>query len=123
MPPITPFKIAVDEAKIHRLQQKLRLTDFPPELEDAGSSYGAPLSDVTRLAKYWADGFDWRAQEARLNQLPQFTTDISVEGFGELNIHFVHEKSDVPGAIPLLFIHGCMEPPRLLIRSSDLIVY
>jgi hypothetical protein len=112
MPSITPFKIDVDQARIDRLQQKLRLRDLPPELDDAGSTYGAPLSEVTRLATYWADGFDWRAQEAKLNQLPQFTTDISVEGFGELNIHFVHEKSDVAGAIPLLFLHGCMEIPK-----------
>jgi hypothetical protein len=104
---ITPFTINVDEKKLHRLQQKLQLADFPPELDDAGSTYGARLPDITRLAKYWGDGFNWRAQEAKLNQLPQFTTDITIDGFGELNIHFVHQKSDVPGSIPLLFIHGC----------------
>lgn len=118
MAPIVPFTINVDESKLHRLQQKLQLTDFPPELDDAGSTYGAPLSDVTRLAKYWASGFDWKAQEAKLNQLAQFTTDITVDGFGTLNVHFVHEKSDVSGAIPLLFIHGCTPLASLSVPSS-----
>lgn len=107
MSSIAPFTINIDESRLRRLHQKLELADFPPELDDAGSTYGAPLSDVTRVAKYWKDGFDWRAQEAKLNRLPQFTTDITVEGFGVLNIHFVHQKSDIPGAIPLLFVHGC----------------
>ena len=116
MPPITPFTISIDESKLRRLHQKLELADFPPELDEAGETYGAPLSDITRLAQYWKDGFNWRAQEAKLNQLPQFTTKIAVEGFGELDVHFVHQKSDVPGAIPLLFVHGCktgfMHRPR-----------
>lgn len=105
--PVTPFTVGIEESKLHRLHQKLGLTDFPPELDQADSAYGAPLSDVTRLAKYWKDGFDWRTQEAKLNELPQFTTNITVDGFGELNVHFVHQKSDVANAIPLLFIHGC----------------
>ncbi|KAG4430221.1 hypothetical protein IFR05_014292 [Cadophora sp. M221] len=106
MSPITPFTIDIEESKLHRLRQKLDLTDFPPELDQAGSTYGAPLSDVTRLVKHWKHGFDWRTQEAKLNELPQFTTNITVNGFGELNIHFVHQRSDVANAIPLLFIHG-----------------
>lgn len=107
MASITPFVIDVDESRLSRLHQKLHLTDFPPELDQAGWTYGTPLSDVTRLAKYWRDGFDWRKQEAELNKLPQFATNIAVDGFGELNVHFVHQKSPVAGAIPLLFIHGC----------------
>lgn len=104
---ITPFTLKVEESKLQRLSQKLDLTDFPPELEEAGWTYGAPLSDIKRLVKHWKEGFSWREQEANINQLPQFTTNIDVKGFGELNIHFVHQKSDVTNAIPLLFIHGC----------------
>lgn len=107
MSTIVPFTINVEESRLHRLHQKLELTDFPDELDEAGWTYGAPLTDVKRLAKHWKDGFNWREQEAELNQLPQFTTNIVTEGFGELNIHFVHQKSDVATAIPLLFIHGC----------------
>jgi hypothetical protein len=114
MSQITPFTININESKLNRLRQKLELADFPPELDEAGELYGAPLSKVTRLAQYWKEGFNWRAQEAKLNQLPHFTTDIAVEGFGELNVHFVHQKSDVPGAIPLLFVHGCKTLPCIL---------
>lgn len=103
---IIPYKISVPNAKIDRLKQKLALADFPDELEDSDWTYGSPLADVQRLAKYWQESFDWRKAEARLNELPQFTTDIQVDGFETLKIHFVHQKSEVAGAIPLLFSHG-----------------
>ena len=52
--------------------------------------------------------YDWRAEEATLNEeLSMFTRDISIEGHGTLNVHYVHRKSEVTGAIPLLFVHGC----------------
>lgn len=58
-----------------------------------------------------SDRYDWRAEEAALNkELPMFTRDITIEGHGALNIHYVHQKSAVEGAIPLLFVHGCMCP-------------
>ncbi|MCJ1477575.1 hypothetical protein MMC13_006248 [Lambiella insularis] len=106
MSPITPYRIAVPEEKLSRLHQKLALADFPDELEDSDWQYGAPLADVKRLTAYWHEHFDWRKAEAKLNELPQFTTDISVDGFDTLKIHFVHQKSEVGGAIPLLFSHG-----------------
>lgn len=59
------------------------------------------------LTNHWKNGFDWRKQEAELNMLPQFKTKIEVDGFGILDMHFVHSKSDSAGAIPLLFCHGC----------------
>jgi len=66
---------------------------------------------MKRLTEYWANGFDWRAQEAALNEkLPQFTTKVDVEGFGELEVHFVHKRSVREGSIPLLFCHGCRSP-------------
>ncbi|KAK0475985.1 Alpha/Beta hydrolase protein [Armillaria luteobubalina] len=106
-PSETPFKISIPDEKIKLLQQKLALATFPDELEDSGTKYGAPLKDIQRLVARWKDGFDWRAQEAALNaELPQFTRDINVKGFDVLNIHYVHKKSDVDGAIPMLFVHG-----------------
>lgn len=65
-----------------------------------------PLDDIKRLAKYWQTGFDWRAQEAKLNELPNFHKPIKPDGFPELDIHYVHQKSSSSDAIPLLFIHG-----------------
>lgn len=103
----TPFQINVSESSIKSLNDKLSLATFPDELTDANWELGAPLSHVQRLSEYWRNGFDWRAQEAKLNQLPQFTTKIAAERFGELDVHFVHQKSKVDGAIPLLFVHGC----------------
>lgn len=103
-----PFSIAVPDAELELLHKKLELTRFPDELDEAGRDYGVPLADVKRLVALWKDAFDWRAHETALNaELPQFTVDIEVEGFGTLNTHFVHKESSVKGAIPLLFVHGC----------------
>ncbi|KAF5382510.1 hypothetical protein D9615_003064 [Tricholomella constricta] len=103
----SPFTIAVPDFQLSVLQQKLALATFPDELDDAGWTYGVPLADVKRLVKRWKDSYDWRKHEAALNtELPQFTRDIDVEGFGTLNIHYVHKKSEVDNAIPLLFVHG-----------------
>ena len=102
------FRITIPEEKISILQQKLALTTFPDEIEDAGWDYGAPLADIRRLVSRWKDGYDWRKYEAQLSdELPQFTRDIEVEGHGTLNVHYVHKKSEVVDAIPLLFVHGC----------------
>ncbi|RPD73938.1 alpha/beta-hydrolase [Lentinus tigrinus ALCF2SS1-7] len=101
-----PFKLAIPQADLDLLRQKLRLVRFPDELDGAGWDYGVPLGDVKRLAAHWKDMFDWRKAEAKINELPMFTRDIEVEGFGTLNVHYVHQKSEVKNAIPLLFVHG-----------------
>lgn len=105
---IRPFKINVPQSAIDTLKEKLSLATFPDEVDFSDDwSYGVPRSDIKRLAEYWKDGFDWRAQEEKLNQFPQFTTDVAVDGFGDLQIHFLHQKSSKPDSIPLLFCHGC----------------
>jgi len=103
-----PFKIDISNEAIEVLQKKLALTTLPDELEGAGRDYGVPLADVQRLLSRWKDGYDWRKYERQLNdELPQFQKHIEVAGFDPLNIHFVHKKSEVESAIPLLFVHGC----------------
>ncbi|KAI0320323.1 Alpha/Beta hydrolase protein [Amylostereum chailletii] len=103
----TPFIIAVPDTKVAALQRKLAETTFPDELDDAGWDYGVPLKDMKRLVSRWRDGYDWRAAEKELNDaLPQFTRDIDIGGFGVLNIHYVHQRSNAVDAIPLLFVHG-----------------
>ena len=103
----TPFTLSVSQADLDLLHQKLALTRLPDELDGAAWEYGTPLADVKRLVAHWKDGFDWRAAEAKINELPMFTRDIEVEGFGALNVHYMHQRSEVEGAIPLLFCHGC----------------
>jgi hypothetical protein len=101
-----PYQISVPQSKIDSLKQKLSLAEFPDELEGAGWSRGSPLADIKRLAKVW-ETWDWRAAEEKLNKFPQFTTEVEVGGFEKLEIHFVHQKSEDPKSIPLLFVHGC----------------
>ena len=102
------FRIAVSDECHSILLRKLALTTLPDEIEDAGWDYGAPLADISRLVSRWKEGYDWRKYEAQLNdELPQFTRDIEVDGHGTLNVHYVHKKSEIADAIPLLFVHGC----------------
>jgi microsomal epoxide hydrolase len=108
MATIEPFKIAVPESQIERLKQRLELTSFPNELEEPSWEYGSLPADVKRIAAYWKDEYDWRIAEAKLNELPHFKTTIHYDGeFDPIGLHFIHHKSGVKGAIPLLFVHGC----------------
>ncbi|KAF7357442.1 Alpha beta-hydrolase [Mycena sanguinolenta] len=103
----SPYKISIPDDLIDRLHRKLELATLPDELDGAGWDYGVPLADVKRLVARWSSGYDWRHHEAQINAaLPQFTRPIDVDGHGTLTIHYVHQKSAVAGAIPLLFVHG-----------------
>lgn len=110
MPPSPfPYSIDVPDEVLARLRQKLSVANFPDEFETHDQwQFGAPLAHVKRLAKYWQDGFDWRRAEAKLNKLPNYKTQIPVEGFRPVDVHFVHQMSESKNAIPLLFVHGCM---------------
>jgi epoxide hydrolase len=98
---IRPFRIAVPQADLDDLRARLVRTRWPDELPGVGWSRGVPLGYLKELAAHWADGFDWRAQEARLNQFPQHTTTIDGQP-----IHFLHVPSPEPDALPLLVTHG-----------------
>ena len=106
MQSVEPYTISIPDSQIQDLKQRLALTKLPDELADSGWALGSPLADVQSLIKYWRDEYDWRKAETTLNQLPHFTTNVQCAGFESLNIHFVHKRSSVPGAIPLLFVHG-----------------
>src|SRR4051812_3899009 len=98
---IQPFTINIPQAVLDDLHQRLAHTQWPDELPGVEWAYGVPLSYVKRLAAYWLDGYDWRKHEARLNQYPQFTTEIDGQ-----NIHFLHVRSPEPDALPLILTHG-----------------
>lgn len=98
---IVPFKIQVPETVLRDLQTRLRNTRFPQEIPNTNWDYGTDLAYLRSLVSYWRDDFDWRAQERKLNELPQFKTTID-----GLEIHFIHVKSREPRAFPLALTHG-----------------
>jgi pimeloyl-ACP methyl ester carboxylesterase len=98
---ITPFRINVPDATLKDLQERLARTRFPSEIEQSGWDYGTDLAYMREVVAYWRTKFDWREQERRLNQLPQFTTTID-----GIEMHFVHQRSSHPNATPLVMIHG-----------------
>jgi epoxide hydrolase len=98
---VTPFRVEIAEAALDDLRQRLLRTRWPEAEPVADWSQGVPHGYLRDLCRYWADGYDWRATEARLNALPQFRTEI--DGLG---IHFVHVRSPHPDALPLIITHG-----------------
>ena len=64
------------------------------------------VSKVRDVVDFWRADYRWREEEALLNELPQYTCDVEVKGFGVLDMHFIHKQSTVPSSIPLLFVHG-----------------
>ena len=98
---VTPFRIEVPDADLTDLRERLRRTRWPDAETVDDWTQGIPLSYVKELCEYWAERYDWRATEARLNRFPQFRTEI--DGLG---IHFIHARSAHPDALPLLMTHG-----------------
>ena len=97
---ITPFTVDIPEADVRDLRSRLANTRWPSDVVSDWSR-GTPTSYARGLAERWANDFDWAAQQDRLNAYPQFTTTID----GQL-YHFVHVRSAVPDATPLLMAHG-----------------
>ena len=97
---IRPFKIDIPQATLDDLQRRLDQAKWPDELPGDGD-YGVRQSYIRSLADRWQNGYDWRAVEARINQYPQFTTEID----GQL-VHFLHVRSPEPNAFPLIVTHG-----------------
>ena len=98
---ITPFQISISDEDLEDLQLRLSLTRLPDQLNNISWEYGTDLNYMRELIGYWQDGFDWREQERQLNQFDQFKTVVS-----DLNMHFIHQRSSNPDAIPLMVVHG-----------------
>src|SRR6266567_4913623 len=98
---MTPYTVALPQADVDDLKVRLSRIRWTNELAGSGTDYGVPLSPLERLVKYWREGYDWRIWEAKLNTYPQFTTTIDGE-----NIHFLHVRSNVDNALPLILTHG-----------------
>jgi pimeloyl-ACP methyl ester carboxylesterase len=98
---ITPFRIEVSESDLADLKRRLRATRFPPSLPGDDWSTGVPVDYLRRVVDYWAEQYDWPAQQRMLNELPQFRTVIDGQ-----TIHFLHIRSAMAGALPLVITHG-----------------
>ncbi|MFE3543247.1 epoxide hydrolase family protein [Nocardia sp. NPDC059177] len=101
MTTIRPFRIDIPQTDLDDLRDRLRRTRWAAPLPGAGWDRGVPTDYLRELARYWAEDFDWRAQESALNEFPQFVTEID-----GLDVHFLHVRSPEPDAVPLLLTHG-----------------
>jgi epoxide hydrolase len=108
---IRSFRIDVPQADLEDLRSRLASTRWParPRIDDW--SRGVPVGYLKGLAGYWATDYDWRAQEAALNEIPQFMTEIDGQ-----TIHFFHVRSPEPGALPLILTHGWPSSPAEFTR-------
>jgi pimeloyl-ACP methyl ester carboxylesterase len=98
---VIPFKIQVPDTVLADLKRRLAQARFADEFSDAGWDYGTNLAYLKSLVEYWRDKYDWRAQEKRLNTFDQFKTNID-----GVDIHFIHQRSKNPNAMPLLLLNG-----------------
>jgi len=98
---IRPFRVDVPDEAIADLRRRIAATRWPSRELVADRSQGVQLATITELARYWTTDYDWRAFEARLNALPQFTTEID-----GVDVHFIHARSPHAGAMPLIITHG-----------------
>jgi epoxide hydrolase len=98
---LEPFTIAIPQADLDDLAERLARTRWTSELPGVGAEYGVALAPVKGLVDYWRAGYDWRGWEARLNAYPQFTATIDGQ-----RIHFLHVRSPEPSATPLILTHG-----------------
>jgi pimeloyl-ACP methyl ester carboxylesterase len=98
---IRPFTVGFPEAELTDLRRRISATRWPERETVTDDSQGVPLAIMQDLARHWANGYDWRACEKKLNDLPNFITEID-----GLDIHFIHVRSEHEGALPLIVTHG-----------------
>src|SRR5688572_4849233 len=98
---IRPFRVNVSEGALIDLRQRIAAARWPEKETVPDATQGVQLATMQKLAQYWANDYDWRKCEARLNALPQFVTTID-----GLDIHFIHVRSKHPNALPIIITHG-----------------
>src|SRR5881392_1414321 len=98
---IRPFRVDVPENELAELRDRIAATRWPSKELVSDRSQGVQLATLQELAHYWENDHDWRKTEAKLNALPQFTTEID-----GVDIHFIHVKSSHENALPLIMTHG-----------------
>ncbi|MFL5574909.1 MAG: epoxide hydrolase family protein, partial [Gemmatimonadaceae bacterium] len=98
---IRPFRVHVPDAELADLRRRLAATRWPDRETVGDRSQGVQLANLQELVRYWGTDYDWRKVEAKLNALPQFTTNID-----GLDIHFIHARSRHKNALPVIITHG-----------------
>lgn len=98
---VRPFRIAVEDETLADLRRRLANTRFTDEVAGAGWEYGTSLGYLEELCAYWLEEFDWRAQEASLNQFDHYLGRV-----GDQELHFIHARSGRADALPLVATHG-----------------
>ncbi len=98
---IRPFTINIPDERLEDLRSRLRAVRWPKPVDGEGWSDGTDLQFLQRFTEYWLNRFDWRAQERRLNGLPQFMATVDGQ-----EIHFVHVRGSGPAPLPLILTHG-----------------
>jgi len=96
-----PFRLHVEQRAIDDLRARLALTRFPDQAPGEPWAYGTDVAYLRELVAYWRDGFDWRAQEARLNTFAQYKAPVH-----GIDLHFLHVEGRGPKPLPLLLSHG-----------------
>ncbi len=95
------FTIHVPDAALYDLQQRLALTRWPDQIPASGWQYGTDLTYLQELVTYWQNDYDWRAQERRLNTLPQYRVQLD-----DIMLHYIHQPGIGPAPLPLIISHG-----------------
>lgn len=116
-PEIRPFRVNFPQSDLDELRRRVLATRWPDKETVDDQSQGVQLATLQALVKQWGTAYDWRKAEARLNAVPQFTTDID-----GLEIHFIHVRSRHPGALPLLVTHGWPGSVFELLNAIDPLV-
>jgi pimeloyl-ACP methyl ester carboxylesterase len=98
---IRPFQVEIPEEQIADLRRRIAATRWPSKELVDDRSQGVQLAALQELARYWSEDYDFGRIEARLNALPQFTTEID-----GVEIHFIHVRSKHDDALPLIMTHG-----------------
>ena len=110
---VTPVQVAVSDAALSDLRDRIGRTRWPQTVTDAGWDYGADLAFMRRLADTWQNRFDWRKEERRINKAKHYR--VAIDG---MNVHFIHAESSAPDAVPLLLLHGW---PSSFVQMLELI--
>jgi pimeloyl-ACP methyl ester carboxylesterase len=100
-PDIRPFHVHFPDADLADLNRRIKATRWPNKETVADDTQGVQLATMQSLADYWANNYDWRKCEARINSFPNFVTNID-----GLDIHFIHVKSKEKNALPMIITHG-----------------